>query len=319
MIPSRRLISAAVVVGIASISALAESAPSHAQSLPSACAPEPGRVIFCIRPSATDPAIRRFDSQHYVLVNADTGPDAKLLVFLPGTGGEPPGPVPFLKAAADAGYRVISLAYNDVPAVNVYCPRRRDPACAETFRRMRIFGDGSALDPDIDNTRAESIVNRLVKLLQYLDRRAPRRGWAGYLDNGAPNWDRIAFAGQSQGAGMAAYIAKKHAVARVILFSSPWDFVAANGRGRRLAAWLSAPSKTPPQHWFGAYHARENMAGLLGRAYAALRIPPDHIRVFDLDLPAGRRPRGARNPFHGESIGNPAYAEDRAFFLGRSP
>jgi hypothetical protein len=32
-------------------------------------------------------------------------------------------------------------------------------------------------------------------------------------------------AGQSQGAGMAAFIVKRQAAARVILFSSPWDFV----------------------------------------------------------------------------------------------
>lgn len=154
-----------------------------------ACAPEAGRVIECVKPSATDPDIHRFDSPNYILFNDSSGPAANLLVSLTGTNGRPPGPVRFLKAAADAGYRVISLAVNDVPAVAAYCPQRPDPDCSEKFRRMRIFGDGM-LDPAIDNTHAELIVNRLVKLLQYLDRQEPQRKWGAYLENGAPKWDR---------------------------------------------------------------------------------------------------------------------------------
>lgn len=315
---AKRWVISAGLVCLAALSAV-PGAFSQAPSRSTACAPEAGRVIECIKPSVTDPAIRRYDDPHFVLFNANSGPDANLLVFLPGTGGKPPGPLPFLKAAADAGYRVISLAYNDEPAVNVYCPRRPDPNCAEKFRQMRIYGDGTSINPAIDNTPAESIVNRLVKLLQYLNRQQPQRGWGGYLDNNVPNWKRIALAGQSQGAGMAAFIAKRQAVARVILFSSPWDFTVKDGHVRRLATWLSAPAKTPPQRWYGGYHERENMAGLMAKAYAALRIPPNHVRVFALDLPAARRQGSSRKLFHGEGIRNPAYARDRAFFLGRSP
>ena len=150
---------------------------------------------------------------------------------------------------------------------------------------MRIYGNRALGDAAVDNTPAESIVNRLVKLLQYVDGNHPDGGWGSYLENGAPNWQRIAVCGQSQGAGMAAFIAKEHEVARVILFSSPWDFVEAGGR-RELAPWLALPSKTPPDRWFGGYHARENMADLLARSYAELKIPRDHIRIFNEDLPA---------------------------------
>jgi hypothetical protein len=132
----------------------ATASPSHAQ-MPRACAGEPGRVVQCVLPSATDVAIARFDQAHFVLRDAGTRPDADLLVFLPGTGGVPPGPLPFLKQAADAGYRVVSLAYNDTPSVAVYCPRKPDLSCSERFRRMRIYGDGIGLDPAIDNTPAD--------------------------------------------------------------------------------------------------------------------------------------------------------------------
>ncbi len=280
-----------------------------------ACRPEAGRVIDCIKPSVTDPAIQRFDSPHYVLSDDKSGPEAKLLVFLSGTDGRPPGPLGFLRAAADAGYRVISLVANDVPAVAQYCPQKPDPDCSEKFRRMRIYGDGTVLDPAIDNTPAESIVNRLVKLLQYLDRKEPQRGWGAYLENGAPKWSRIALAGQSQGAGMAAYIAQGHEVARVILFSSPWDYLQTGPHTERLAPWLSAPSKTPPQRWYAGYHENEDTAALIARAYAALRIPPDHIRVFKVDLPVSPQVARRDNLYHLQGISSPAYDRDRAFFL----
>jgi tetratricopeptide (TPR) repeat protein len=279
-----------------------------------ACAPEAGRVIACVRPSATDPAIRRFDSPHYVLFDDKSGPGANLLVFLQGTDGRPPGPLDFLRMAADAGYRVISLAANDVPAVAQYCPQRPDPDCSAKFRRMRIYGDGTGLDPAIDNTPAESIVNRLVKLLQYLDRREPQRNWGGYLENGAPKWSRIALAGQSQGAGMAAFIAQGHEVARVILFSSPWDFMVKGDR-EYLAPWLSAPSKTPPERWFAGYHEKEDTAPLIARAYALLRIPTDHVRVFRNHLPVSPQVAQSGNLYHFQGLYSPTYSRDRAFFL----
>jgi hypothetical protein len=281
------------------------------------CAPEPNRSVQCIKPSDTDPATKRFDRVHYVLFNQATPPTANLLVFLPGTSGKPPGPTAFLHAAADAGYRVISLDYNDEPAVNVYCPRKA-PACSSNFRRMRIYGDGISIDPSFDNSGAESIVNRLVKLLMYLDREDPQQGWGSYLDNGMPSWSRIALTGQSQGAGMAAYVAKGHTLARVILFSSPWDFVAPNGKFQMMAPWLAMPAATPSEHWFGGYHQREIEGDLLAKSFAALRIPPQNIRAYKGDLPASQK-AGQDNPFHFEALKNPAYAEDRAFFLGRSP
>jgi hypothetical protein len=303
-----------IAVAALCLTALAAAAQSPMrQHAGEGCEQVTGFVVECVRPSATDPLIHRADSDNYVLTSPQPEPNAKLLVFLPGTNGEPPGPRALLETAAGAGYRVISLAYNDDISVAVFCPTRPNPACSEAFRRMRLYGNRSFKDDTVDNTPAESIVNRLVKLLQYLDRKHPGGGWGRYLENDSPNWSRIVVCGQSQGAGMAAFIAKEHEVARVILFSSPWDFIKA-GQQRTLAPWLALPSKTPPDRWFGGYHARENMADLLAQSYAELKIPRDHIRVFNQDLPAGARPRG-KNPFHGQGINNQAYAKQWAFFL----
>jgi len=51
--------------------------------------------------------------------------------------------------------------------------------------------------------------------------------------DGSPRWERIAVAGQSQGGGHAAFIAKARPVARVVMLSGGWDMSA---RGE-IADW----------------------------------------------------------------------------------
>jgi hypothetical protein len=77
------------------------------------CEQRDGLVVECVRAAATDPAIGRFDGANYALSSARVNSNGQLLLFMPGTGGEPPGSMAFLSAAAAAGYQVISLAYND--------------------------------------------------------------------------------------------------------------------------------------------------------------------------------------------------------------
>jgi hypothetical protein len=202
---------------------------------------------------------------------------APLAVFMPGTGGKPANTARLLHVVASQGYRVIGLEYDDEPAVVEVCPRSPFPRCSEDFRQRRIFGEGPVAFAD--NPPAESIVNRLVKLLQYLGQQYPGDGWEGYLSNGAPDWSQIVVSGLSQGAGMAAYIAKREPVARVVLFSSPWDF---QGRDRTLAPWLAEPSATPPERWFAEYHEHEDTAALIARV--------SHRRIFGCSIyPSLRR------------------------------
>jgi predicted esterase len=269
-------------------------------------------VVQEIRPSEADPAITRFDEPNFIVFDEQTAPGSQLVVFLPGTDGKPGNAAHLLRLVAAQGYRVIGLEYNDDPAVVQVCPRSPDPACSGNFRRRRIFG-GEGRSP-VENTQAETIVNRLVTLLGYLQEHDSARRWDGYLLNGEPNWSRIVVSGLSQGAGMAAYIAKHKSVARVVLFSSPWDFQRSS---QRLAPWLTDPSATPPERWFAEYHRRENTAALIARAYQALQIPMSNIRIFDLDLPKDMKFK-SDNPYHGSTIRVPAYAPEWEFLFGRS-
>ena len=177
------------------------------------------QTVWQVRPSDVDPRVRQFDDPSLVF-DTQAPPGAPLVVFFPGTDGTPERSHDFLSVVAGQGYRVIGLEYDDTPAVSQTCPKDPDPDCSTTFRRMRVYGDGQAR---VDNPPAEAIVVRLSMLLQALDARHPGEGWGQYLDGDRPRWDRIVVSGLSQGAGMAAFIAKKHEVARVVLFSSPWD------------------------------------------------------------------------------------------------
>ena len=276
-------------------------------------------VKYWITPAATDSSIRRFNEPHYIVFERSVRQTAPLLVFMPGTGGKPERTTDFANVAARRGYRVIGLAYVDTPAVMQRCPRDPDTKCSEKFRQKRIFGDDVL--HAIDDRPEESIVNRLVKLLSTLHREHPTEGWDAYLDNNQPRWNRIAVSGLSQGAGMAAFIAQKKRVERVILFSSPWD---SYGRQRTLASWiLTGPGATPPERWFGVYHEKEPTAALIAAAYAALRIPSKQTRVFKLEPVSFGR---GEPQYHPSVVGNgvtprrpdgtPAYLDEWIFLLG---
>lgn len=257
-------------------------------------------VGYAIIPSRADPAVKQFDDPSIAITSRTVAPDAPLAIFMPGTGGRPANAGVLLQAIANQGYRVLGLEYDDTPAVVQVCPRDPDPACSANFRDMRLTGTGPSRQ--VHNTPAESIVGRLVAALRLLDREHPGEGWGQYIDGDQPRWERILVSGLSQGAGMAAYIAQQHAVYRVVLFSSPWDFTA----GRKLAPWLSRPSATPPERWQAAYNARENTADLLAQAYPRLGIPAANVHVFRLDLPAGMRADGP-NPYHAIGMRDPRY------------
>ncbi len=260
-------------------------------------AADPSLVRYRVRPSSIDSTVNRFDDPHYVVFDRAVKADAPLLLFLPGTGGQPQNTSFFQDLAAQQGYRVIGLQYVDADAVVEHCTVDRDPDCSEKIRRKRIFGEN--VTPLIDDRPSEAIVARLTVLLQVLDRQHPAEGWGQYLRNGSVEWSRIAVSGLSQGAGMAAYIAQRTPVARVILFSSPWD----NYGRRRLAPWiLRGPGATPSDRWYAAYHAKENTAELIKESYAALRIPSSHIHVLNLESLA-KKPQ---NPFHPSVVSNPA-------------
>ena len=267
----------------------------------------PPALTRSILPSTTQPTITRFNDPHVVALDpTHARADAPLVLFMAGTNGKP-REMPFFPALLQAGHRVISIAYNTGEAIQQVCPANPDTECAAKTRQKRLYGTNTIAV--IDDEPQDAIVLRLIWLLKYLDREYPAEKWGRYLTGEGVNWSRVIVSGQSQGAGMAAYLAQDHVVARAVLFSSPWD---SYGRPPTLAPWLSRPSATPLSRWFAAYHGKENTARLIARAYAALRIPEANVRVWTMEPAALNGP----NPYHGVGISRVNGAENFAFMFG---
>lgn len=277
----------------------------------------PDLTTYKVVPSSTDPNIRHDDFPDWVMFDRHVAPAAPLVLFMPGTHGKPGNrsELPLMDLIVAQGYRLAWISFDNDISVSKLCPHNPDPDCSLAFRRMRVDGTGPA---PVQNPPAESVVSRLTHLLQALDKAHPGEGWGGYLVDGKPDWKRIVVSGHSTGAGMAAYIAKTREVARVVLFSSPWDDIHLPGQPRRTAPWLSMPGATPLDRWYAEYHQRENTAKLIADAYAALRIPASHVHVFTLDQPADYARHEHRNPFHKVTIRDARYAPQWKAMFGQA-
>lgn len=252
-------------------------------------------VVLEIIPSTTDSRIKVADTPHYITYNPNIK-QGKLLLFLAGTYGiATKGPKTFFDTAVQQGYRVINLQYITSEAVAQICKGEtltKNASCAEEFRQKRIYGDNHF--SLISDEPQDAIVNRLIKLLIYLSENDKKGNWGFYLKDGHPKWDEIAVSGQSQGGGMAAYIAKKELVARVITFSGGWDYSTTD---KKIANWYYDNSITPNDRWFGTYHVKESVPATIRKTYIAMNIPENHIYAFDLPTPEGVNPHsnGVRN------------------------
>ncbi|HWA27302.1 MAG TPA: hypothetical protein VG734_16735 [Lacunisphaera sp.] len=260
-----------------------------------------------ITPSETDRAIATFNTPHcvYPLPAGATNDRHELLLWIPGTqppGKENPGPGAagrFCEVATTLGYRAIVLKYpNDESAAVVRSDRDAD--AFEKFRMTIIAGGKS---PHLEVPRAESIENRLVKLLAYLRTHRPTEGWEQFLTaSGDIRWEAIALAGQSQGGGHAALLGITHRVARVICFGAPKDNSLAFGKP---AAWLRAEPLTPRGRFFALNHQQdhqgcspaeqmENLRALkldtLGAPVAVdAELPPyHHSHILTTNYPGGK-------------------------------
>jgi hypothetical protein len=218
-----------------------------------------------IIPSTTDPAIKTFDNPHWIYINREIVVEHRvngardrheLYLFITGThekgtprGGK--GPSAFCELAANLGYHVVVITYpNDIPAS--VCRNDSDPNAFEDFR-MAIIQGGQTKHINVE--RSDSIENRLIKLLQFLEKIRPRENWGQFLnEDGTIRWQSIAVGGQSQGGGHAALIAIKHQVARVICTGAPKDYNQLEGMP---AAFYGEESATPKGRFFAFNHHQD--------------------------------------------------------------
>lgn len=217
-----------------------------------------------VDPLATDPAITILDSipnwqvrrlDHYVVDAAPADRRGLLYVHLPGSGGLPERSTEIAEHAARMGFDVVSIAYPSWPPVTTLARGTGDPQAAGLIRQERLFGD--AVSPLVSVSEADSVVNRIAKLLAYNHAQDPAGGWDRYLDAaGQPRWNLIAVGGHSQGAGHAGYLSRLKSLAGVIMFAGPSDVLADGTQ----ASWVSWPAATDPSRIAGFVHVLDSIA-----------------------------------------------------------
>src|SRR3954447_1025997 len=201
----------------------------------------------------------------------------KLMVFLSG-GGVTNLPQDWTEMGSEGGrlgYHTIVLAYrNEAPIQTLppdgcgtsVDPPPSPPNCAIDARMEILDGRGESTVVAVD--RANSIENRLTKVLQYLAGTYPAEGWSQFVDTSgtepAPKWPEIAMSGQSLGAGQAVLAGMVHPLFRVAAFGGWTD--AKHG-------WVK-PGLTATSRYFTLIHARDNFFARACYAYLALGLTP---------------------------------------------
>jgi hypothetical protein len=207
-------------------------------------------------PAGANPALLPSDPANFT-INPDPAatPRGKLFVMLPGTGAIPRNYRTVVRTGAARGYHGIGLTYINATAVGELCAlSSTDADCAGSARREIITGENlsTLIAVNTDN----SVVNRLTRLLDYMNRTYPNEGWGQFLRNGAVDWSLVTVAGHSQGAGHAAYMAKLFVLDRAVMFSGPADVPPA---GLPAARWFSLPNLTPITRQYGFTHIDDEL------------------------------------------------------------
>jgi len=217
--------------------------------------PVPPSVERQILATATDSGILAVpasgEAPHWAINPSPTvAAKGRLLVFLPGTLGVPGQYTYILRAGAARGLHAVGVNYPNQTAMGSLCQFSLDPTCYWTARNHVIFGTGAPVPSQAVVSTADSIVNRLTKLILWLDTQHPAEGWGQYLlANKTIDWGKVVMAGHSQGGGHVGVLAKSVTLSRAVYFSSPEDW---NERTDSPAPWTSArPNVTPSERQFG--------------------------------------------------------------------
>ena len=238
--------------------------------------------------------------QHYIYEPTHTADRKPLLViFLGGSSTTPSDYTNISERAAGLGYGVLDLSYPDGYVVGELC--KGNDSCFGDARGATVFGnatpyevgDRSYTSSVVHTTSSDSIVNRIVNLLDTLASQAPdpksnpdpnywgqflvddpRSSYvsAHYPHGAVPNWSRIILVGHSQGAGDAAFLAihlpENSPVYRVVMLSGPQDCTIDSGGtctasdpSATGASWVADTSATPMNHFWGLYNDREGSYG----------------------------------------------------------
>jgi pimeloyl-ACP methyl ester carboxylesterase len=219
-----------------------------------------GLGAWSVAPAATDACITvRLDS-HFVYLDPAVTAQGRLYLFLPGTGAIPQYYRRVIQEAARAGYHAVGLSYPNADAVGVLCAGQGADCHGPAREEILTGADASSV---VAVTRSNSIENRLLKLVAFMQAIDPGRNWSQFTVGGAIDWSRVSVAGHSQGGGHALYIARRHAVLRASAFASGGDVA-----GSEPATWVTQPFATPASRIYGFISVNDELVSPTGAVNA---------------------------------------------------
>ncbi|MCR9173356.1 MAG: T9SS type A sorting domain-containing protein [bacterium] len=202
-------------------------------------------IIDQVRASDTDGNIPFELAQHYTFYNPNCTPRNVLLVHMVGTFASPYQSVLFPKHAANNGFHVLSLKYINGQSAQTACGNSNDIDCHYKFRKEII--EGEDLSPETNVDSVNSIQNRLIRLLEYMETNYPMQNWSQFFTGDSIHWNQVILSGHSQGGGHAAVMAIDRPVQRVIMFASPNDY---SHTYSQVAGWTNLPHVTQDSAYF---------------------------------------------------------------------
>jgi len=143
--------------------------------------------------------------------------------------------------------------------------------------RMEAF-EGVDHHPFLNITRPDSIEERIVQGLKYLQTMNPQGDWAYFLDGNAPRWSEIIITGHSHGASSSGVIGVHRKVFRVVMLAGPYD------PGQ---AWLMSTPMTPREAFFGFSHTGDSQHSGHLAAFASLGLPGTPTKIDGAQAPYG--------------------------------
>lgn len=218
------------------------------------------QTIFRVQPRDTDDQIGLGDfgknprDSHFVAIDKSVTPRNKCFVMLPGMFGNPEMYTEIVQNAARDGFHAFVLCYPNRWTIETeLCVNSPSDNCFAQARQEVLTGQD--VSPDVICDRANSIENRLVKMMMFLAKSYPTDGWNQFVTDSTLNWTKLVLAGHSQGAGFAVFAGIKHEVARVVMLGGPRDF---STYFKRPASWYSKDfSETYLDQFFGLSHTND--------------------------------------------------------------
>jgi hypothetical protein len=262
--------------------------------------PPPPLSEHLVRPEAADPAADRWLQDQYAYFDPGVDPAGKLVVYLVGANNKPAGGRPMMKELAHLGFHVVAPMYADDYPIRDLCEKPGSDADDDCHGKARLEAfEGQDHSPHIEVSRANSIEERVTRMLQKLAADFSAEQWGAFLEGGRPRWSAIVVAGHSHGASSAGLIGKVRAVDRVVMLSGPFD-----NRAGAPPPWVSRPGQTPVERVFGFSHENEEQhaghlrnwqaMGLTGPPVLVDRTTPPYVHSHQLTTAVGtRNPHGS--------------------------